>query len=108
MSDLVENLESLGFRRLGGRRTEEWVKQATPYLTMSLHAQPDGEVLFTWELSIGQMTSDLGLLLGTNDPLNIFLFPQADAKGPATTEFVLGEIARVEARLRGVNLLAGG
>ncbi|GAC1412402.1 MAG: hypothetical protein NVSMB57_07830 [Actinomycetota bacterium] len=107
MSALVDDLESLGFRRIGARRAEEWVKQATPYLTYSLHALDDGGVLFTWELSIGELMNDLGFQIGSNDPLNIFLFPQGDSRGPATIEFIQAEIKRTEQALGNLDLLGG-
>lgn len=107
MDELADGLTALGFRRAGSRR-EEWTKQATPYLVYSVHPDRDGSVLFTWELAIGELMGDAGLQIGANDPLNLFLFPQHDARGPATGAFVVSEMDRTERILGGLNLLSGG
>ncbi|MHB8511183.1 MAG: hypothetical protein ACYDCC_03285 [Actinomycetota bacterium] len=106
MSSLISDLESLGFRRIGARRSEEWVKQATQYLTYSLHPIDEHEILFTWELAIGELMRDRGFMVGTNDPLQVFLYPQSDSKGPATIEFVTSEIKRTQLSLKELDFLS--
>ncbi len=104
MSEFFEDLQNLGFRRVAARRGDEWTQQATPYLTYSIHMQDDGQVIFTWELAIGELMSDRDLQIGSNETLNIFLFPKNDARGPAETDFVVGEMERVTRTLTGMDL----
>ncbi|MGH2829881.1 MAG: hypothetical protein ACRDJM_05310 [Actinomycetota bacterium] len=107
MDDLDEVLAAMGFRR-SGSRNPGWTKQTTPYLVYAVHGQEDGTVLFTWELAIGELMGHLGLQIGANDPLNLFLFPQHDSLGPATAAFVVSEIERTEAILKAVDLATAG
>lgn len=106
VDDFASDLEALGFRRVGTRRADEWVKQATPYLTYSVHLDEAG-ALFTWEVAIGELMSDHGLQVGSNETLNQFLFPKHDARGPADIDFVVSEIARAEDLLRAIDLTGG-
>lgn len=108
MDEFADGLAALGFRRGGTRRSEEWTKQATRYLVYSVHPQSDGTALFTWEFAVGEFMGDHGLQLGSNDPLNLFLFPQHDAHGPQTGAFVASEMDRTERMLAGLDLLSAG
>lgn len=104
MSDFVADLETLGFRRTGSRRASEWTLQASPYLVFSVLAQDDGAVLFTWEVAIGEFMAAHGLQIGTNETLNLFLFPQRDARGPADVTFIVDEMERVRKILSSLDL----
>jgi hypothetical protein len=42
--------------------------------------------------------------LGSNETLNLFLFPAQDDRGPQDGAWVAGAIERAEARLAGVRL----
>lgn len=92
-----------------GRRGEiQFVKRATPHLTIWVHHEPaSATALVTFEHALGEYLDRLGLQVGSNEPLNQFLFPQRDSKGPADIEFVVNEIERIETLLSGVDLLDG-
>ncbi|HEX9697396.1 MAG TPA: hypothetical protein VGB64_13915 [Actinomycetota bacterium] len=106
MGDFVSDLETLGFRRTS-RRIPEWSLQASPYLVFSVQAEDDGAVLFTWELAIGEFMHAHGLQIGTNEALNLFLFPQRDARGAADATFVVDEMERVRKILGSLDLSGG-
>lgn len=105
---LEADLEALGFRLVEQRRTGDvqFSHNASRYLVYWVHWNPDEDhCLFTWELAIGEFMGDHGLQIGSNDPLNLFLFPSSDARGPATAEFVVTEMNRTEAILRSLNFV---
>jgi hypothetical protein len=102
------DLEALGFRVVEQRRggDVQFSYNANRYLVYWVHWNPDeDQCLFTWELAIGEFMGDQGLQIGSNDPLNLFLFPQGDARGPATAEFVVTEMNRTEAILQSLNFV---
>lgn len=85
----------------------QYSKRATGYLTISVHHDPgDASVLMSYEHSLGDYLDTLGLQVGSNEPLNQFLFPQRDSRGPADISFVVTEITRIEGVLKAVDLLA--
>ncbi|MFY9586813.1 MAG: hypothetical protein WAT66_05085 [Actinomycetota bacterium] len=102
------DLESLGFRFLGQNRQGEitYEKTANRFLTYHVHWDPQSnEVLFTWEFAIGEFFDARGMQIGSNESLNLFLFPQYDSKGPAETGFVAGELDRAEQLFRAINFI---
>jgi hypothetical protein len=102
------DLRALGFRRVQERRGGDlqYSQQATRYLVYWVHwNSAEDHALFTWELDIGQFMHDQGLQIGANETLNLFLFPQADARGAATIDFVVAEIDRAEGVLRSLNFV---
>jgi hypothetical protein len=113
MSDddtFARDLEDLGFAlaqdRGGG--VLQYSRRQSRYLTFWVHwSLKDDNVLFTWEHSIGEYVDATGMQIGANEPLNTFLFPKYDARGPVDIRFVAQEMDRVERILRGVNLLDG-
>ena len=107
MSDLHDDLLALGFTLTNPDRkgVAQYSKRASRYLTYSVHWNSYGdEALFTWELDIGSFMHDHGMQVGANDPLNIFLYPQYDARGLATLEFIAQELDRAESVLANVDL----
>ena len=107
MSDLHDDLAALGFTLTNPDRkgVAQYSMRVSRYLTYSVHWNPHGdEALFTWELDIGSFMHERGMQVGANDPLNIFLYPQYDARGPATLEFVAGELDRAEQVLSNIDL----
>lgn len=104
------DLDALGFRLVQDRRTGtlQYARQASDYLTYWVHWDTvAGQVLFTWEFSVGEFFSDRGLQIGANEELNQFLFPKHDARGPQDIAFVVDEMDRAEQMLRAVDLLEG-
>jgi hypothetical protein len=107
--EFERDLSDLDFRFIqegrGGVRQHS--RRVTRYLTCWAHHDPQaGNVLITWEHAIGEYLDGLGLQVGSNEPLNQFLFPQRDVRGPAEASFVVTEIERVETLLRSVDLLS--
>ena len=103
------DLTALGFKLIQQDRKgiAQYSWKATRYLTYWLHWNTyDGDVLFTWELDLGDFMHDRGLQVGANETLNTFLFPQYDAKGPAEIQFVVQELDRAEIFLKNVDLTA--
>lgn len=90
------------------RKGGEWSLRTTPYLQFSVMVDGDDAVIVTWELAIGELMGDRGLHVGTNDPLQVFLYPQHDARGPADAAFVESEITRVTGLLAGLDLTGAG
>jgi hypothetical protein len=104
------DLEDLGFRFVqeGRGGVRQYSRRASAYLTCWVHHDAtDASVLVTWEHAIGEYLDALGLQVGSNEPLNQFLFPQHDVRGVADVSFVVAEFDRIEAVLRSIDLLAG-
>jgi hypothetical protein len=98
----VEELGRLGFapsqdRPSGGVRT--YACPRGRFLTYWLHAYDDGSALFTWEFAVGEYLSERGIQLGSNEVLNLFMFPTQDERGPQQTEWVEAVMARAGATL---------
>jgi hypothetical protein len=103
------DLGALGFRFMqeGRGGVRQYALLVSPYLTYWVHWDVAGAaVLFTWEHAIGEYVNSIDLQVGANEPLNQFLFPKYDARGAQDIAFVVSEMDRVEAILRGINLLA--
>jgi hypothetical protein len=68
------------------------------YLTYWLHvpAYADEPALFTWEFAIGEYMDEYGLQVGSNEPLNQYLFPQTDTEVGQDVADVVKAIERVE------------
>jgi hypothetical protein len=43
--------------------------------------------------------------IGSNEALNLFLFPQYDSRGPADVAFVAAELDRIEQSFRSLDFL---
>jgi hypothetical protein len=103
-----EDLEALGFRFVQEDRRGErhYAKQANRYLTYHVHWDPaDGVALFTWEFAIGEFFDHRGMQIGSNEALNLFLFPQHDSRGPADISFVAAELDRAERIFRSLDFV---
>jgi len=97
------DLQALGFRVVGQNRKGviTYSKQANRYLVYHVHwNSEETEALFTWEFAIGEFFDARGMQIGSNEALNLFLFPQYDARGPAEVSFIAGELDRAEQVLR--------
>lgn len=108
--EFARDLNDLGFRFVqeGRGGVGQYSRRVTPYLTCWVHHdQRASHVLVTWEHAIGEYLDQLGLQVGSNEPLNQYLFPQHDVRGPADVSFVVAELDRIESLLRGVDLLSG-
>jgi hypothetical protein len=107
----ASDLEALGFRAVGQNRRGEltYAKTANRYLVYNVHWDPEAEdVLFTWEFAVGEFFDAHGLQIGSNEALNLFLFPQHDAKGPPEIAFVAAELDRAEQIFRSFDFVGEG
>jgi len=105
-----EDLTALGFRPMQDRGTGvvQFAAEATPYLTYWVHwNRPEATVLFTWEFAVGEFMDARDLQIGANEPLNQYLFPKLDARGPQDISFVAQEMDRADQVLRSLSLLEG-
>src|SRR2546428_4078428 len=105
------DLDALGFRPVGQNRRGEitYAKQANRSLLYNVHWDPTtGDVLFTWEFAIGEFFDARGMQIGSNEALNLFLFPQYDAKGTADVAFVAAELDRAEQVFRSLEFVETG
>ena len=101
-----EDIRVLGFRLAQDRRdgTRTYSLARNGFLTYWVHRPPDdGVALFTWEFAIGEYMDEYELQIGTNEPLNQFLFPQADTEiAPELSELVK-VMERTEAMFAGMD-----
>ena len=102
------DLQTLGFRVVGENRKGviTYEKKANRYLVYNVHWNPEEpDVLFTWEFGVGEFFDARGMQIGSNEALNLFLFPQYDARGGPDVAFVAGELDRAEQVFRSIDLL---
>ena len=105
---LHDDLLALGFQLVEQTRRGDfqYAKRANRYLTYHVHWDPDEEgLLFTWEFAVGEFFDHRGMQIGSNEALNLFLFPQFDSRGAPEVTFVAGELDRVEQVLRSLNFV---
>lgn len=110
VEEFHRDLADLGFRFVqeGRGGVLQFSRQVTPFLVVWVHHdRRDAHVLMTWEHAIGEYLDGLGLQVGSNEPLNQYLFPQRDVRGPAEASFIVTELDRIESLLRGIDLLSG-
>ncbi len=101
-----DDLRILGFKlaqeRRDGSRTFSLPRNR--FLTYWLHVPADDDpALFTWEFAIGEYMDDYGLQIGTNEPLNQFLFPQTDQQVDQDLGAVVAAMERVERMFAGMD-----
>jgi hypothetical protein len=102
----ADDLTMVGFRlaqdRRDGSRTFSLARNR--FLTYWLHVPADaGLALFTWELAIGEYMNEYGLQIGTNEPLNQFLFPQRDREIEQDLAAVVKAMEQTEATFAGMD-----
>ena len=106
-----DELKLVGFQPTQTRRdgTTAWSLARNRHLTYWLHVPATGgPALFTWEFAIGEYMDEYGLQLGTNEPLNQFLFPQTDRELALELNAVLKAIEQTEAVFAGMDFGAPG
>jgi hypothetical protein len=107
----ADDLRMVGFQlaqdKRDGSRTYSLARNR--FLTYWLHVPADdGPALFTWELAIGDYMTEYGLQVGTNDPLNQFLFPQQDHEVAQDLAEVVKAMEQAEAVFSGMDFGARG
>jgi hypothetical protein len=102
-----DDLKLVGFRLTQQRRdgTRTFALSRNRYLTYWLHIPPaEAETaLFTWEFAIGEYMDEYGLQVGSNEPLNQYLFPQTDTEVGLDLADVVKAMERAEAMFAGMN-----
>lgn len=107
--EFAEALEQLGFRpseerRVGPRAGSLYVASPNPYMAYMVHAYEDGTALFTWEFAIADYLATVGLQLGSDEALNLFLYPREDILGSQDAAWLADAIDRTERVLDSVRL----
>ena len=102
----ADDLRMVGFNlnqeKRDGSRTFSLARNR--FLTYWLHVPPDsGLALFTWEFAIGEYMDEYGLQIGTNEPLNQFLFPQTDKEVDQDLAAVIKAMEQTEAAFAGMD-----
>jgi hypothetical protein len=102
-----DDLKLVGFRLTQERRdgTRTFALSRNRFLTYWLHV-PAGEAeeaLFTWEFAIGEYMNEYGLQVGSNEPLNQYLFPQIDTQVEQDLAGVVKAMERTEAMFAGMD-----
>jgi hypothetical protein len=104
-----EALARLGFRateeRAFGRRGVR-TYQATPnaFMTYTVHADDDGSATLSWEFAIGDYLGARGMQLGADEPMNQYVYPREDLRGPQDGAWLVSAIEQTEAMLSTVRL----
>lgn len=104
--DFEAALHDLGFslsRR--GRSGITYSRRSTPHLTYYVLDAEDGTLIFSWEFAVAEWAAGLGLQIGSDEHLNIFLYPKQDARGERDAGWVSQQMDLVEERLRGISFL---
>ena len=107
--EFAEALEQLGFRpsderRVGRRAGSLYVATPNEYMVYMVHAYEDGTALFTWEFAIAEYLATMGLQLGSDEALNLFLYPREDISGSQGAAWLADAIETTERRLASVRL----
>jgi len=102
-----DDLKLVGFRLTQQRRdgVRTFALARNRYLTYWLHvpaAEPE-TALFTWEFAIGEYMDEYGLQVGSNEPLNQYLFPQTDTEVGQDLADVVKAMEQTEAMFAGMN-----
>ena len=102
-----DDLRLVGFR-LGQQRRDGTRTFSLPrnrYLTYWLHVPfaEDEPALFTWEFAIGEYMDEYGLQVGSNEPLNQYLFPQRDTEVAQDLAEVVKAMEQTETMFAGMN-----
>jgi hypothetical protein len=102
-----DELGLLGYRLAQEKRdgTRTFSLARNRFLTYWLHlpADDDAPGLFTWEFALGEYMDEYGLQVGSNEPLNQYLFPQVDTEVVQDMAEVVKAMERTEAMFAGMN-----
>ncbi len=111
MAAFTDDLESVGFvfQSVGRNGVRHYALQGNRYLTYYCHVASDetGGV-FSWEYALGEFCAAMGLQVGANDVLNIFLYADEDVAVPPSVAAVVAQIDATETRLNSLRLAEPG
>lgn len=106
---IESDLDELGFelfqRRKGGAR--QYTRKTNPFLRWWVNIHANGTADLTWEFELGEYLKAKGFHVSVQDELSLLLFPREEINGPASSEWLRGEIERAEGVLSSVDLLGG-
>lgn len=95
-----EALAAHGFEAAEQRETHALYRSnPNRYLTYSVHAYSDGTALFTWEFAVVDFLASHGIVLGSSEALNTFMFPANDDVGRQDAAWLTASVDRAEALL---------
>ena len=103
----TEDLESIGFafQSVGRGGVRHYALRGNRFLTYYCHVAEDGSSgVFSWEFALGEYTRAVGLAVGSNEVLNLFLYDEHDVVVPASVASVAAQIDAVETRLNSLRL----
>lgn len=69
------------------------------FMTYSVHTYPDGSAIFSWEFALGDYLAERGIQVGSDEPLNQFMYARQDLRGPQDGAWLVGAIEQTEALL---------
>jgi len=73
------------------------------FLTWQVHAYHDGTALLTWEFAVVDYLGTKGIVLGSSEALNTFMFPATDETGPQEEAWLTSVLDRAEALLESLD-----
>jgi hypothetical protein len=105
--DLEEALTTLGFElsdERGFRANDVALFTAHPngFMTYTVHADPDGTAIFSWEFALGDYLAERGMQVGSDETLNQFMYPRDDIHGVQDGAWLIGAIEQTEALLASI------
>ena len=107
----TDDLESVGFvfQSVGRGGVRHYSLQGNRFLTYYCHVADDETGgIFTWEFALGEFAASVGMAVGTNEVLNLFLYDAHDVTVPPSVASVVAQIDAVETRLNSLRLADPG
>ena len=107
----TDDLESIGFafQSVGRGRVRHYALRGNTFLTYYCHVDDDETgAIFTWELALGEFARSVGMAIGTNEVLNLFMYDEQDVRVPPSVASVVAQIDAVETRLNSLRLADPG
>ena len=108
--DFSDELAERGFRLTQDRPSrgaQTYLSQPHRFLTYYVHVSGDGTALFTWEFAVAEFLLERGIQIGSNEELNLFMFPVEDDNGAQDAAWLDAAIDRTQATLRGLDFATG-
>ncbi|HVF20629.1 MAG TPA: hypothetical protein VNA14_10345 [Mycobacteriales bacterium] len=107
----TDDLESVGFtfQSIGRGGVKHYALRGNQYLTYYCHvAEDETGAIFTWEFALGEFARSVGMAVGTNEVLNLFMYDEHDVHVPPSVASVVAQIDVVETRLNALRLADPG
>lgn len=105
--DFAEALARLGFAERAERAFRQpdvrlYTASPNAFMTYTVHAEPDGSAILTWEFALGDFLGERGIQIGSSEPLNQYMYPVADLRGQQDGAWLIGAVERTEALLSAI------